>query len=54
MKIILNGGNFGGQEVEAAPQQIIEMTDDAGTWLYSPTLNKDSATAEFIGMKTPV
>lgn len=51
MKITLNGGNFGGQEIEAMPGQIIEMADDVGTWLYSPSLNKSTATAEFIGMK---
>jgi len=52
MKITLNGGNFGGVEVEVKDgTDIIEMTDDNGVWLYSAARNQGTATAEFVGMK---
>lgn len=53
MKITLSGGNYGGQEIEVTdPSAIIEITDDAGVvWRYSPALNSNTSTAEFIGCK---
>jgi hypothetical protein len=58
MKITLNGGNFGGQEIDfesAKPNEngehIIAMEDEAGVWLYSVDRHKKSDTADFVGMK---
>lgn len=52
MKIIFNVGNFGGQEVEVSEgQEVIEMTDESGVWLYSQTRHPNTTTADFLGMK---
>ena len=49
--ITLSGGNFGGEVVNEPhePDEIIERTDESGTWLYRVSL--DGKSAVFEGMK---
>ncbi len=58
--VVLNGGNFGGTEIEwpEGAQEITmldsgEVSQDptAPGWRYSATLNAGTATAEFVGMR---
>lgn len=60
MQITLNGGNFGGQNINTdnektatneAGETLIEMTDALGVWLYSIDRHKQTQTADFVGMK---
>lgn len=57
LTITLSGGNFGGQQVEIPDDQdasvLIEMTDEAGTWLYNRSLHVETgdSVADFVGMK---